>query len=284
MRKICFAVFCLHVLIALAAPVGAQDRNNEKYVARMEQEHTGDRPVASPAAQAELGSEVVAKDAVYAEVEGRKIQGFVAHPASGVPSSGIVVIHEWWGLNDNVRAMTRRLAGEGHLALAVDLYEGQVAEDREAAARLARGSGERREQLLDNLGQAIADLERQGVTKIGVIGWCFGGGWSLRTALSFPDAIDAAVIYYGRLTTDPQELAALRAPVLGVFGALDNGIPVTTVREFQSALEALGKEASIHIYDGADHAFANPSGTRYNAAAAEDAWRKTVAFLAQNLQ
>ena len=195
-----------------------------------------------------------------------------------------MVIHEWWGLNDNVKAMARRLAGAGYLALAVDLYEGEVAEDRTDASRLARGSGERTEQILDNLHQAIEHLRSAGVERIGVIGWCFGGGWSLRTALAFPDKVDAAVIYYGRLTTDKAELEPLSSPVLGIFGALDDGIPVATVKEFQAALEALDKEATIHIYEDADHAFANPSGTRYNETAAEDAWAKTLAFFSLHLE
>jgi len=180
--------------------------------------------------------------------------------------------------------MARRLAGAGYLALAVDLYEGEVAEDRTDASRLARASGQRAEPILNNLDQAIEHLRSAGVERIGVIGWCFGGGWSLRTALAFPDKVDAAVIYYGRLTTDPDELQSLSSPILGIFGALDEGIPVATVREFQAALDALDKPAAIHIYEDADHAFANPSGTRYNETAAEDAWAKTLAFFTQHLR
>ena len=132
--------------------------------------------------------------------------------------------------------------------------------------------------------QALAYLrEELGAEKVGVIGWCFGGGWSLATALNEPGGIDAAVVYYGRLVTTEEELAPLASPVLGIFGALDRGIPLETVREFEAALDSLGKEASIHVYDDADHAFANPSGTRYQAEAAEDAWAKTVAFLARHL-
>jgi carboxymethylenebutenolidase len=250
----------------------------------MEKEHATDEPVASPAAQVVPGVEVVAREAAYAGIDGKDIVGYVAHPEGELPKAGLVVIHEWWGLNDNVKAMARRLAGAGYLALAVDLYEGEVADDRTDASRLARASGERTVQILDNLGQAIEHLRSAGVERIGVIGWCFGGGWSLRTALAFPDQVDATVIYYGRLTTDQDELQSLSSPVLGIFGALDEGIPVATVREFQAALDALDKEAAIHIYEDADHAFANPSGTRYNETAAEDAWAKTLAFLSQHLK
>jgi carboxymethylenebutenolidase len=280
MRRITLWVL---MLVAVASVSTAQ-QTNEEYVSKMEKEHATDEPIASPASQLAPEVEIFAQQAPYAGIEGKDIAGYVAHPKSEVPKVGLIVIHEWWGLNDNVKAMARRLAGAGYLALAVDLYEGEVAEDRDEASRLARGSGERTEQILDNLGQAIEHLRSAGVERIGVIGWCFGGGWSLRTALAFPDKVDAAVIYYGRLTTDKAELEALSSPVLGIFGALDKGIPVEAVREFEAALDALDKEAAIHIYEDADHAFANPSGTRYNEEAAEDAWAKTLAFFDENLR
>ena len=96
--------------------------------------------------------------------------------------------------------------------------------------------------------------------------------------------IDATVIYYGRLVTDSKKLEALQSPVLGIFGALDEGIPVASVREFQSVLDRLGKPATVHIYEDADHAFANPSGTRYNEGAAQDAWGKTLLFFGRYLR
>ncbi|MCA9681394.1 MAG: dienelactone hydrolase family protein, partial [Myxococcales bacterium] len=140
------------------------------------------------------------------------------------------------------------------------------------------------ERLEDNLRQAIGWLRGRGATRIGVIGWCFGGGWSLAAALANPQEVDAAVIYYGHLVTDREELSRLRAPVLGIFGELDNGIPVATVREFESVLAELGKEASIHVYPGADHAFANPSSANYDQASAGDAWEHVRAFLARELK
>ena len=271
------------LLFTAVSSLCAAQQSNEEYVSKMEKEHATDEPVASPASRVDPEIEIVALDATYAGIDGKDIVGYVAHPKGALPKAGLVVIHEWWGLNDNVKAMARRLAGAGYLALAVDLYEGEVAEDRTDASRLARASGERTEQILDNLGQAIEHLRSAGVERIGVIGWCFGGGWSLRTALAFPDQVDATVIYYGRLTTDQDELQSLSSPVLGIFGALDEGIPVATVKEFQAALDALDKEAAIHIYEDADHAFANPSGTRYNETAAEDAWAKTLAFFTQHM-
>jgi carboxymethylenebutenolidase len=132
-----------------------------------------------------------------------------------------------------------------------------------------------------HLGAALHWLENEGgVERVGSIGWCLGGAMSLRAAMEFPEELDAAVIYYGRLVTDPARLAPLRMPILGIFGGQDRGIPIESVREFETLLETLGKTAEIVVYDEADHAFANPSGTRYQPEAAADAWRRTLEFLA----
>jgi carboxymethylenebutenolidase len=117
-----------------------------------------------------------------------------------------------------------------------------------------------------------------------VIGWCLGGGGSLRTALDMGDEIDAAVVYYGRLLTDPEILANLRSPLLGLFGAEDSGIPVDTVRQFETVLAELGQDAEIVVHEGAHHAFGNPSGTRYQPEAARDAWARTLAFFDEHLR
>ncbi len=263
---------------ALAAACGAAD---DDYAARMAREHAGD--TAETGAADRITPASSGEEVVYADLGGDEIRGYLARSATG-GGAGVIVIHEWWGLNDNIRTMARQLAGEGYLALAVDLYEGGVAEDREGAMALVQAAMERRQRLEQNLRQAVGYLKsEQGAAKIGVIGWCFGGGWSLATALLAPESIDATVIYYGRLVTDRDELARLDSPVLGIFGALDGGIPVASVREFEAALTELGKPASIHVYEGADHAFANPTGSRYRPEAAADAWRKTVAFFREHL-
>ena len=226
----------------------------------------------------------------YANVAGTEVRGYLARPEpvddspaeTGRPA--VLVIHEWWGLNDNIRAMADRLAGEGYIALAVDLYFGRSADEPEGARELATEARDQAELVGDNLRQARAYLSEQvGASRIGTVGWCFGGGWSLESALLMPDEIDATVIFYGRVETDRDRLASLDTPILGRFGAEDGGIPVETVREFEQALADLGKPAAIHVYEGADHAFANPSGNRYHAEAAEDAWEKVLAFFEQHL-
>jgi carboxymethylenebutenolidase len=281
MRRI--ASLALTALLLQCLPGHATQQDD--YVDKMEREHAEDYPVASPLASEAPVMEVSGSAVTYAQLDEMAVRGYLARPTEPEPTAGILLIHEWWGLNDNIRAIADRLAGEGYLALAVDLYEGEVAEDRETAARLARGSSEKRERLEENLRQAYSYLTSEfSAERVGVIGWCFGGGWSLRAALSLGDRISAAVIYYGRLETDPAELKRLRAPVLGIFGGLDQGIPVATVREFEAALQSLDHEATIQIYPDADHAFANPSGTRYNESAATDAWRKTLTFFGEHLR
>ncbi len=277
------------IALALAAarvPTSVLAEEAEDSGALMARLHAADAPQASPAATAEPAREVTAEEVAYATIDGAPVTGYLARPAAASgPLPGILVIQEWWGLNDNIRAMTRRLAAEGYAALAVDLYEGHLAADAAEARRLVQAVSAQPERLRDNLRQAYRYLsERAGAPKVGTIGWCFGGGWSLQTALLLPDQIDATVIYYGQLVSDRERLATLQMPILGIFGALDQGIPPDVVRAFEALMKELGKDISIHIYDGADHAFANPSGGRYKDAAATDAWAKTAAFFAEHLK
>ncbi len=253
---------------------------------RMAAEHEGDRGDATGAARlAADASGVETEEVEYGRIEGTALRGYLARPEGGARGApGILVIHEWWGVNDNIRAMTRQLAAEGLVALAVDLYEGRSTDSAVEARLLAGGAMEREERVEENLRLAHAYLSaRRRAPRVGVIGWCFGGGWSLRTALLMPEGIDAAVMYYGRPELDPQRLGPLRAPLLGVFAGRDRAIPIQQVRGFERVLEDLGKEATIRVYAEADHAFANPSGNRYEEAAAQDAWAATVAFLGEHL-
>lgn len=254
------------------------------YPSDMAREHKNDAPVANEASVAKPAGEVESRMVTYATVNGAEVKGYLSQPkgAEG-PIPGIIVIHEWWGLNDNIRSMTDQLAGQGYRALAVDLYDGKSASTPDEAQTLMRAAMERSRDLTENLMQAYAYLSDKG-QNVGTIGWCFGGGWSLATALALPDEIDATVIYYGRLVTDESELQKLQMPILGFFGADDNGIPVDSVHAFESALHSLGKDATIIVYPGAAHAFANPSGTNYKPEPAKDAWTKTLAFFAKNLK
>jgi carboxymethylenebutenolidase len=279
-----------------SGPSGPSGRSGLSDLDRMAAEHRHDRPLASPAATTAPAQPVSAEEVTFGQVGGTPARGYFAQPttrpgkpsggteAAPVPLPGIIVIHEWWGLNDNLKAMTRRLAGEGYQALAVDLFAGKVAETPDVAKQLVGSVMADRAAAFAVLRAADDFLKRQGAPRVGVVGWCFGGGWSLQAALEMPEGIDAAVVYYGQPEKDRARLERLRAPLLGLFGAADQGIPAAAVRDMESTLKQLGKSVEIHLYDGAGHAFANPSGTNYRPAAAEDAWRRTVAFFKQHLK
>ena len=249
--------------------------------------HKDDVPIASPAAKDVAPDAVTTEDVTYGTLDGIPFNGYLAKPADvSSPLPGLIVIQEWWGLNDNIRTMTRRLAAEGYTALAVDLYDGEVAENRDQAKTLVQAAIQNSERLTQNVVAAYGYLtdEQQSPT-VGTIGWCFGGTWSLNTALALPTELDATVIYYGgQISTDPATLEPLQMPIQGHFGALDSSPSPETVQAFETALTDLGKETEIYVYEGANHAFANPSGTRYNAEAADLAWQRTTAFLKQHLQ
>ncbi|HUO87295.1 MAG TPA: dienelactone hydrolase family protein [Thermoanaerobaculia bacterium] len=269
---------------ACARDEGADDASYDERVAA---EHAGDRPVPGAAGEATENIEVSSREVVYATVDGREVTGYLAYPAGaelrpddGLP--GLVVIHEWWGLNDNVETMARMFAQQGYEVLAVDLY-GEATDDPDRARELTQTVD--REQALDNLRQAVRYLRDETRSpRVGVLGWCFGGGWSLAASLEMPEELDATVVYYGRLVTERDELRRLGTPLLGIFGADDSSLPVAQVRRFEATLEELGKDAEIHLYEGAGHAFANPSGDNYRPDASQDAWDETLAFLAEHLQ
>ena len=200
------------------------------------------------------------------------------------PLPAVIMIHEWWGLNDNVRAMADRLAADGYIVLAVDLYGGGVATTPGAARELMMRAVENSDSISSNLEQAYTFVtDTAGAPRVASLGWCFGGGWSLNMALLLPKDLDAAVIYYGQVTDNEARLAPLEVPILGLFGSEDRGIKLESVRRFEETLERLGKDYEIQVYDGAGHAFANPSGNNFNAEYAEDAWRRTLEFLSSHL-
>jgi carboxymethylenebutenolidase len=118
---------------------------------------------------------------------------------------------------------------------------------------------------------------------IATLGWCFGGAMSFEAARMFPDKVAATVIYYGQVSSDPAVLEPLKMPILGIFAGADQHITAESARAFEKALHQLGKEAEVTVYDGVGHAFANPSGTAYRKAEAEDAWQKTLTFLDKHL-
>jgi carboxymethylenebutenolidase len=195
----------------------------------------------------------------------------------------VVMIHEWWGLNDNIKDMANELASEGYVVLAADLYNGEVAADPNRARELVSSVRENPEQAISNLQSAVqylASLSNVNSSRIASLGWCFGGGQSLQLALnSEQNPLAATVIYYGNLVNDTNELSKINWPVLGIFGDQDQSIPVESVNAFEQALNETGITNEIYIYPGVGHAFANPSGDNYAPKEMVDAWEKTLAFL-----
>ena len=251
----------------------------------MSREHAKDVATPSAAADVPLERAVVAETLPYAEVGDELVYGHFVFPADMVdPLPALLVLHEWWGLNDGVRAMADRFAAEGYIVLAVDLFGGKSAATAAEARGLMLEVVENPEDANENIRQAFNFVrETAGAPAIGSLGWCFGGGWSLNTALLFPDDLDAAVIYYGQVTDDEDKLRPVNVPILGLFGENDRGIKVEAVRAFEKALENLRKDYEIEVYSGVGHAFANPTGNNYNAAVAEQAWERALEFLNRHL-
>ena len=221
-----------------------------------------------------------------ATVNKQTLRGYLALPKGGGTHPAIIVIQEWWGVNDWVKEQADSLAQHGYIAFAVDLYKGRVARDAESAHQYMSGLSE---------DEAIATLRRAGdflrsrddvrAQAIGVIGWCMGGRYSIRLAAADPN-IRACVMYYGAPITDPAAIRRIQAPVLGSFGGADEGPTPDQVRAFEKALVAAGKKVDFKIYPGAGHAFANVNNPwgGYREDAAKDAWNRTLAFLDRNLK
>lgn len=254
------------------------------YAEAMHRAHANEAPTASGAARIAPRMAVSGESVVYATIGGKAVRGYLSTPANYRGGPAIVMVHEWWGLNDNIKAMADRYAGEGYAVLAVDLFGGEVATTSAAAMKLYQAGMANIAAGEQNVAAAVQYLRSKGATKVGSVGYCFGGHWSLRTGLAAGANLNAVAIYYGAPITDATQLGRLKAPVLGLFGGKDQGIPVDSVRAMESQLKKLGRPVTIEVYANADHAFANPSGQAYNATVAEDAWKKTLAFFAANLR
>ena len=199
------------------------------------------------------------------------------------PMPAVIMIHEWLGLNEHIKNQADILAKEGYVVLAVDLYRGEVAADSNRAMELTSSVRNNSASAIDNLQSAVnyvKSLEMVDGSRIASLGWCFGGDWSLQLALnSSENPLAATIVYYGRPVTDTASLSSISWPILGIFGDQDQAIPVESVKQFTSALNASGVTNEIYLYEGVGHAFANPSGDNYASKETADAWQKTIGFL-----
>lgn len=208
--------------------------------------------------------------------------GYLVYPEKGGDLPAVIMIHEWWGLNQNIKNMAELLAKEGYVVLATDLYGGQVASDSARAGELVASVRQNPAAAVANMNAAVSylsALENIDGMRISSMGWCFGGGQSLQLALNTEKPLRATIIYYGSLVTEKERLATIKWPVLGFFGDKDGSIPVASVNAFAAALDANNTPNEIHVYPGVGHAFANPSGDNFAPKEADDAWLKTIAFL-----
>ncbi|MBS0394938.1 MAG: dienelactone hydrolase family protein [Proteobacteria bacterium] len=228
------------------------------------------------------------KSITFTRPDGASSQGYLAEPAGGGAAPGIVVIQEWWGLNDQIRGVADRLAAQGYRALVPDLYRGKVALEANEAEHLMKGLD-----FADAAGQdvrgAVRHLKATGSAKAAVTGFCMGGALTLLAAVHVPEA-DAAVVWYGFPPLEYVDASRIRAPLLGHWATEDTVFPIATVEALEAKLKAAGVGFEFHRY-AAKHAFANERADanhlpflKHDAAAAALAWQRTDAFLARTLR
>ncbi len=215
------------------------------------------------AAAAESEPEVMGEDVTYPSRDGEELTGYMAWPSAAAdsPLPGLIVLQEWWGLNEHIKDVTRRFAAAGYVALAPDLYHGAVATEPDEARKLVMALD--MPEAVAEIGQAIEFLLAQASVrgeKAGVVGFCMGGRLVLASALAL-DTVGAAAPFYGTALS-PEEAGKVKAPVQGHYGSADGGIPVSKVEAMGAAMEAAGIESEFHIYDGAPHAFFNDTAGR----------------------
>jgi carboxymethylenebutenolidase len=205
------------------------------------------------------------------------VSGYLARPMKPGKYPSLVVIQEWWGLDEHVRDVVRRFARQGYAAIAPDLFHGKVTNEPSEAQKLA-GSLDRARAVRDAQA-ALGYLREQEFSNgnVAIIGYCLGGGISLLTACQ--DGVSAAVVYYGGLPNPLDLLNGVKAPVLAVYGSDE----AERANQLESELKKRSKSVEKHIYEGARHGFFNDTGQGHTPTASKDAWDKTLAFLKKNV-
>jgi carboxymethylenebutenolidase len=246
--------------------------------------------VSAVAAPAFAGLPIQEGRFVSLQVRGEAVKAYVTQPMRSGLYPGVVVVHEWWGLNGQIKGVADRTAEDGYVAIVPDLYRGKLGTDAGLAHELMRGLNEN--YALDVVQQAIEWLrasEAQTVKRapgqempVGVLGFCMGGRIALATALK-PADIQSAVMFYGSVETQKEALKPLRVPLLGIFGNEDHGIPIDQIKAFEAALKESGKQATVLVYPGVGHAFFNEERPGYDKEVAFDAWERTRMFLKETL-
>jgi carboxymethylenebutenolidase len=218
------------------------------------------------------------------QANGSSASGYLAEPASG-HGPAVVVLQEWWGLDDHVRSVVDRLAQEGFIALAPDLYHGETTEQPdEAQQKMMALSMDQAEREMAGAVAFLAAHEGNTGTGVGALGFCLGGALAIWAAATNPEVV-AAVTYYYVMPHGKPDFSQIGGPVLGHFGTADDFIPVATSEALLVELREAGVEAEFVFYEGAGHAFFNDTnrlGT-YDADAAARSWERSVDFLREHL-
>jgi carboxymethylenebutenolidase len=213
---------------------------------------------------------------------GGDASGEIALPEGTGKAPAVILVHEWWGLNEHIKSIAERLANEGFVVLAVDLYHGAVTDDPSAAMKLTiELDGDR---SIDEIAGAVAHLasHERSNGKVGIIGFCLGGAFSLRAVANIPE-LDAAVPFYGVPPAEKADYAKVRAPIQAHFAARDQFIPKEKAEAIKEKLDARGQLMELYVYD-ANHAFMNDSRPDvYDAPSAKIAWERSIAFLRKHL-
>jgi carboxymethylenebutenolidase len=214
----------------------------------------------------------------------KEIKGFIAYPEKPGKYPALILIHEWWGLNDNIKDTAKKFSRLGYVAMAADLYGVPGTTDMNKARELAGAVRNNTDEALKNLKNGVNFLKaRSDVNpdRIASVGWCFGGGWSYQMAKN-DLGVKATVMYYGNFNTQ-DDLKMMKSHIIGHFGEKDTSIKVDDVKQFQATLKTLSGAHEIYIYPNAGHGFANETGAAYVKEAADIAWERTVEFLKKNL-
>lgn len=250
------------------------------------------RVAVNPTAEGELPSAIMGEGGA---LEGEDLNylpddpgttGYLAVPEGEGPFPALVIIHEWNGLVDRVRHIADDFAAEGYVTLAADLFEGRTGSNPEENMALVEETMDDMPRVVENLNGAVSYLkDRPDVTgRVGAMGWCFGGGIALSFGLDGEDH-EATAIFYGRLVDDPEALESMDHEVYGTFARLDTGPSPEEVDAFEEALDEVGLDHDLHIYDAVDHGFwlrvdEDPE-TRTEPAL--DAWTRLKAYLDRTL-
>jgi carboxymethylenebutenolidase len=262
--------------LSLARTLAAQVNHyasNELPQARVTLWETEENPPAPPG--------VITAGVSYPETEDLPLYGFLARPETGKNrQAGVIVIQEWWGLNRQIKEVAMRLAAEGYVALAPDLYHGVMVTEPDQARKLVM-EVDRQAAVREIQAAGAYLLSREDVDKVGVMGFCMGGGLALHAARQ-PSDFDASVAFYGRPLTN-EEARDVRCPVLGLFGADDHGIGLDLVEQMQYGLQQAGIVHQIQVFENAGHAFFNESRASFHPKAASQAWKMTLDWFARHL-